>query len=308
MLGWFGIQLNVMSLSLQQLLNMAGIAFSPLVLNISIGIVLSCVMCFGMQAIKKLSYFTAPLLGITLLYAVFSAPGYMPIAVPLTISWLGGVSLIIGANIAAVIDLPTFFRHAKSAKDARICIVLLYGLVVPFIEAVGVYLSAKTGGDSILGVLQAGHGLLWMAWISCFVLLSGWATNNANLYSVIASSYSLPGKLTPALRTIALGAVGTLVACFNPLGSMEGVLDLLGITIGGMGSVILSSYLLKKNLATKSWISLLSWSVGVITGLTTSVFPLFFTGVPAIDAFIAAFVSQLFLNTIYRGNYEKING
>ncbi len=300
MLGWFGIQLNVMSMSCQQLLLMMGVSLSPIFLNIGIGALISAIMCFGMKAMKGLSYVAAPLLGFTLLYALLSSQGSVPSAEPLGFSWLGGLSLIIGANIAAVIDLPTYFRHAKSEKSAKVCILLLYGLVVPLIEIVGVYLSAVKGGGSILEVLQAGHGALWMIWTSFFVLLSGWATNNANLYSSIASSYSLPGQMRPMLRTVALGAIGTTIACFNPLGNIESILDLLGVTIGGMGAVILANYLLeKKKIPTR--FSMLSWISGVAIGLCSAFFHWTITTVPALDAFIASFLIQTLIS---RKNYE----
>lgn len=312
MLGWFGIQLNVMSLSSEQLLNRLEVSPPPLFLNIGIGILLGSVMCLGMKAMKWLSYFSAPLLGITLLYALFSTRGPVPTADPLTTSWLGGLSLVIGANIAAVIDLPTFFRHAQSGKDARICIFLLYGLVVPFIEVVGIYLCAITGGNSILEVLQAGHGTLWAMWISCFVLLSGWATNNANLYSAMTSSYSLPGQFTPTMRTLTLAAIGIVIACFNPLGNIEDVLDLLGVTIGSMGAVVLASYLLERSnlkYINTPWISILSWSIGITIGMSSSFFHWFTTGVPTFDAFLVSLLTQLILNTVYQRteSYEAID-
>lgn len=303
MLGWFSIQLNVMSLCVEQFLNTLGVTVPSLFLNVGIGIVLGLFMCLGMKAMKWMSYFSSPLLGITLLYALFSTQGSFPTSDPLTISWARGLSLIIGANIAAVIDLPTFFRHAHSAKDARICILLLYGLVVPFIEIAGIYLSATTGGNSILEVLQTGHGTLWIMWISCFVFLSGWVTNNANLYSAIASSYSLPGKFTPFMRTLALGVIGIVAACFNPLGNIEEVLDLLGVTVGGMGAVILASYLLERsNLEYKKnpWISILSWTIGVFIGISSSVFHWNISGVPVLDAFMASLLIQLILNVYQR--------
>src|SRR5207253_481956 len=89
MLGWFGIQLNVMSMSLGQLLQMSGITIPLLVLNIVMGILLGSVMCLGMKAMEWLSYLSAPLLVITLLYAVGSVPGGIPLAAPFTNSWLG---------------------------------------------------------------------------------------------------------------------------------------------------------------------------------------------------------------------------
>lgn len=306
MLGWFGIQLNVMGQSATQLLNLAGFVIPSLFLNIGIGLLLSGIMCFGMRAMKGLSYVSAPLLGLTLLYALCSAHGTIPAAAPLTLSSLGGLSLVIGATIAAVIDLPTFFRHARSPKDARICISWLYGLVVPLVEIAGIYLCAVTGGSTILGILQAGHGAAWMAWISCFVFLSGWATNNANLYSAIASSHSLPGRFSSIQRALLLGGIGTAIACLNPLGNISHFLDLLGITIGSMGAVICASYLLEKwRQRQNSWISLLSWTLGVAFGISSALLHWVITGVPTLDAFLASFFIQLILQR--KKSYETIN-
>lgn len=313
MLGWFGIQLNVMSLSAAQLLSGLGFSIPFLPLNIGMGLIISLIMCLGMKAMKNLSYISAPLLGITLLYAAFSAGGALPSMPTLPISWIAGLSLVIGANIAAVIDLPTFFRHATSTKDAKLCILLLYGIVVPFIEIIGVYLFSIVGGNSILDTLQIGHGSLWAMWICCFVLLSGWQTNNANLYSSMASSYSLPGNFPSWMRAIALGGIGTLIACLNPLGNIEHVLDLLGITIGGMGAVILANYLMERtstSYASLPSLSLLSWSIGVAISISSPLLGWWTTGVPAMDAFLISFLTQTTLNFIYqrRKTYENIDG
>ncbi len=311
MLGWFAIQLNVMSLSLGQLLAFGGITIPPLFLNITLGAVLSCIMCFGMRAMKTLSNFSAPLLALTLLYSLFSAHGAMPGGASLAISGLGGISLVIGSAIAAAIDLPTFFQHARSRKDALVGALLLYGLIVPCIEAVGVYLAAVTGGHSILEVFQNGHGLLWGIWISCFVLFSGLTTNTANLYSAITASFSLLGKLSVITRTLGLGAIGIVIACFNPLGNMEGVLDMLSVTIGSMGAVILSSYFLElcKRSSGATISSLISWIVGVAVGLSTFFFHYTLTGISAFDAFLAAAITQIALKSIPQRklSYETID-
>lgn len=307
MLGWFAIQLNVMSLSAAQLFSELGFSIPLLPLNIGMGLLISLAMCRGMNAMKNLSYMIAPLLAITLFYAAFTAEGVIPTRASLPISWISGLSLVIGANIAAIIDLPTFFKHAQSNKDAKFCILLLYGIVVPFLEVLGVYLFSILGGNSILATLQIGHGSLWAIWICCFVLLSGWQTNNANLYSSMTSSCSLPGNFPMWVRAMALGGVGTLIACFNPLSNMESVLDFLGVTIGAMGAVILANYLMERtttNYTPMPQLSLLSWSIGVAISISSVLFQGWTTGVPAIDAFFASFLAQ---TTFYqrRSKYER---
>ncbi len=312
MLGWFGIQLNIMSLGLQQLLGIMGHNIATLPINVCLGIIISSLMCGGMKAMKCMTHLSAPLLGLTLIYTMYYAQGTISQTEPLTFSWLGGLSLIIGANMAAVIDLPTFFRHAKSGIDARICIFLLYGLVVPLIEGAGIYLTAVSKGNSLLEVMQFGHGLLWLAWISFFVIFSGWSTNNTNLYSAVASSYSLPGNFNPILRTLFLGVVGTFIACLNPLGNIEDVLDIFSVAVGGMGAVILASYLLEinhKEIRTTFLISIISWSVGMAISFSCMFFHWFLTGAPAFDAFVASFILQWTLNFFYQRkvSYETID-
>lgn len=246
MLGWFGIQLNIMSMSLEQLLEGMGVFLPPSFLHLGMGIVLSAILCLGIRAMASLANFITPLLALTVLYAIFSSHGSCAKAAVLTPFCFASLLSVIGVNIAVVIDLPTFLRHAKSSKDARICVVLLYGVVVPLIEGAGIYLSTVTGTDSVLGALQSGHGVSWMMWVSCFVLLSGWVTNNANLYSALTSSYALWTKGTVVMRSMVLGAIGTFIACLNPLENIEGILRVFTIVTLGMGAVILCGYLLEK--------------------------------------------------------------
>lgn len=293
MMGWFAVQLNMMSLSLAQIFSFLGVSVNVLLLSVVLGAILSVVMCLGMRAVSCLANISTPLLVLTLFYALFSVEGKMGEASPLSISWIGGLSFVIGGGISSVIDLPNFLQHAKSRKHSCLAIIGLYGFAVPFIEGVGVYLTAKTGGASILEVLQQGHGVLWILWICCFVLLCGWTTNNANLYSATISSYALFKKMNFNKRALILGGVGTLVASCNPLENFGLLLELLGIIIGSMGAVILMSYLLEhfqQKITKKS--SFFSWFLGMGIGL----FPLFLgvslTGVAVLDSFVGAACMQ----------------
>lgn len=303
MLGWFGIQTNVMSITLQQLLNKLDLNFSYILLNICMGLLLACIMCIGMNALKGISYIVSPLLGMTLIYAYASSQGIDQAQELLTFSW-GGLIFVIGANIAAVIDLPTYFRHASSKKDSMLCILFLYGLIAPLIELVGVYLTAASGGDSIVEVMQGQHSPLWMLWISCFILLSGWTTNNGNLYSTITSSYSIAVSYSYPSRALILGSLGTLIACLNPLGNIEYVLDALGVTIGAMGGVMIAGYFAEVlGFRNDPAVSMFSWMIGLMAGI------LFTVSIPIIDAFATAFFIQIMINLcmLKRGNYGTVN-
>lgn len=282
MMGWFGIQLNIITTIVQQLFQTYGMSLDFTLVNIAFGALLTGVMCFGMKALKSLALICAPLLAMTVCYSLYIVTPEETARTFSEFNWMQAISLVIGANIAAVIDLPTFFRHAKSVKDAQKCIILLYAIAVPLIEAAGVYLAYATQGSSLVESLQAGQSAWWAIWISCFVILSGWATNNSNLYSAIASSFVLMQEKSYALRALVLGSFGIGLACFNPLGNFEVMLDLFGIVIGGMGAMILAGSLWPKY---SPAVAFFSWGLGVIWGLAATYFAFSLSGIPLLDTF-----------------------
>lgn len=308
MLGWFGIELNLMGLSLQQLLSMGGFHFSHLFLNIIFGLILAGIMSFGMQTLKWISNITVPLFAFTILILILFVKDLTYLPRHTNFSYFGGAGLIIGANINAAIDLPTFFRHARSGMDAIITILLLYGFVVPLVESLGIYLFLKTGSASVLESFQAGQGLIWVLWINLLTLILGSATNTTNLYSALTSSYCLVSTFSFKIRIFILGFIGIFISCLNPLENLESMLNVFGISIGSMGSVILSSYVLEKmhvNDKRSSSFSLCSWVLGVIIGFVSYCLDWSKTNIPVLDAFIAAFFSNLVLNYLFQINEKR---
>lgn len=310
LVGWFAIQLNMMSLSLEDILRSTYIAASPVSLNIFFGILLTALILYGIRGIGVFANLTMPLLILTLAYAIFSASKTStPEHQSYTISYWGGVSLIIGVEIAAVVDLPTFFQHSKSTKDGLISITLLHILVVPIIEFVGVYLAHKSGGGTILEVFKSGHGFLWNLWVALFLIFAGITTNNANLYSAVVNTKDIFGKLSFKKRAILLGSVATLLSCTNPLMHIEFILNLFGIFIGSMGAVMLSGYILEKTSglpSSKAFCSMFSWIIGSMIGSATLMEMLSITTVPPLDAFLPAFALNFLLAKVFTKNEARL--
>lgn len=293
MMLWFGIQLDTIHMSLQELTQTS---LPSYLIHLGMGCLIALATLKGIKALKWVSNLIGPLLFITLLIALFwPRSTSMPPAPPLSLNWLKGASRIIGGNIAGAIDIPTYFRHARSEKDGKICIVLLFGLLVPIIQFAGVYLSSLSPDTNILQILQPGLGSLWMIWICSFVLLSGLSINNLNLYSTIASSFSLPMRLTFGQRSVLFGLLGTLIACLHPLDNIEFFLDLIAIFIGGMGAVISANFIFDQGNGQFPY-SLLSWFIGCSVGIISSLFPNLLTGVPIFETFVVALLLQISFN------------
>lgn len=310
MLGWFGIQLNVMSESLIDMISLtAGNSqFSPLWINVLLGIAITAIAFYGIHGINRLANFSLPILIFTLGYALYMQEETQ-IKEQLPFSWKG-ISLVLAAAIAAVIDLPTYFRHAASNRDGWISLVMIFGLALPAIEAIGVYLSLHGNGEQLLDSLKSPSSLLWNTWIAIFLILAGWTTNNTNLYSGAISLNILFPKLSEQKRMICLGLTGTLLSCLNLLNHFEVVLDVLGLLLSSMGAVILARALIKpwfREIATIDYrIHFQAWIAGIAIGLASLCQLLPGSAIPTLDTFVATLIITIIF-LIGKKYYEKID-
>lgn len=311
MLGWFGIQLHLISQSLLDILSegLGREMFSLFWLNIGLGCLITGVALYGIQALNQLANFSLPILILTLGYALYMQES-KSIEEVIPFSWKG-ISLVLAAAIAAVIDLPNYFRHARSSKDGQISLLLIFGLALPLIEATGVYLASQGSGDEqLLDHLKNPACPWWNGWLAFFLLLAGWTTNNTNLYSGAVSLSLLFPNLNEQKRIAWLGLVGTILSCFDLLKHFETVLNLFSLLLTGMGAVILAHALFnsqsREDQPINQQLYLQSWAVGVLIGLASLFHLLPSTATATLDTFLATFMTILIF-LIGRKNYEKTN-
>ncbi len=243
LMGWFAIQLNMMSESIFSLFPKT--PFPQTYVNLIIGALVTFVAVKGIRGLELFSKLSIPLLITTLGIALF-LPGNNTMASPASLSIGGGVSLVVATAVFCLIDLPTYWRHARTKKDGVIAAILLFGVALPCIESVGFFLGVKHGATHILGSLQAGGGALWTLWVALFLLLAGWASNNGNLYSAGVNAFALLPRWTEKKRTLVIGGAGTLLSCMRLLDHFAQTLEFMGIAIASMGGVVLGSYLFGK--------------------------------------------------------------
>lgn len=309
LLGWFAIQINIMSLGMRDLfaLDKEGVHTATIIV---LGALITGVAFYGIKGINLLSDISMPLLFITMGYALFTREE--SVAVPAHTFSFAGISLVIAMSVAVVIDLPTYFRYAKSRSDAYISITIIFILVLPFLEILGVYLSSGSSVEGILEVLKRQDGLWWNGWIAVFLILAGWTTNNLNLYSGVVSLEFLCKKTSAALRTLAFGGFGTLLACCDLLAHLEFVLDLMGIFITSIGAVVITRYFLCHFKSMRisehhlKW-HFLAWGVGIVCGFTSMAYGAF-TSIPVLDATIGSSMGTILfitLLTFRKQDYEE---
>lgn len=304
-LGWFAIQLNLMAFSIQEfmtILDFALPAYFFLTINIILGTILTLGMMGGMNTVKQMATISMLLMIGTLTYMLYFVDKNAATASLPQNSGLEGISLVIGFQILGLVDIPTFLLHAKNRTHGMVAIVNMFAIVIPLMMALGAYLFYITGGDSITDIMKTNKSFFWAVWITIFLLLGGWTTNNSNIHSAAVNSKIILGKYSYRYRVIIIGLLGTFIACLNPVAHLEFFLKILNIAIGSMGAVILSSYLLGAH--RDSARPVFAWTLGLFVGLLTLNDFINLTSVPAFDAFITAYMVSLLLTkrNIYENN------
>lgn len=253
----------------------------------------------GLSALSTLSAISLPILIATMGVALFLADQREESSQFELLSW-GSISIAIGAGITAVIDMPTYFRYARSVKEGLLAVVVLFMITVPLIEGVGIYLSYHNPAATITATLMKPNHFLWNLWVLSFMILAGWTTNNTNLYSAAVCLGSIWKNAGEKLSLSLVALIGTVLALAHVLDHLTLFLQALAIFVGSMGAVILTNFL--SGGKTFILISLIAWSLGVMMGLSNIFQLAVLTPIAVLDAFLIASIFA-FLGTFY----ERVN-
>lgn len=247
----------------------------------------------GLRFLTWLSNVCVPLLIATIGYAVYQV-GALSFEQSSDLQsfhvWDGkGISLVLASSIAATIDLPTFYRHARQRKESTGASIVNYLIAMPLVQIAGMWLYYGTKEKTITQAFAAHPSFSWKVWVVCFMLLAGWTTNNVNLYSAALSLKSLFSQLSFS-KLMAIAGLGGCLLVFIPLlDQFAQSLDLIGIFVASMGLVMFMAYILESvSMHPNSLCVWLAWSIGIGSGLIAKFLPAWGTGAPVLDAAMAA--------------------
>ena len=297
---WFAIQTQIMGHDIVPIVEAITALKIPLVvINVVASTLMVACALFGIRAIAVCATLMLPLMIATMGSSV--AMAWKNCSNPLPDMNLhvspSGISLVMAAAISAVVDLPTFFRHARTERDGMIATILTFLVGIPLIEGVGVLLGAWSSASTLNGALAIVDHPLWKAWIVFFIIIAGWTTNNTNLYSA-AMSFRTILPLSEKKSTLVIGITCVVLSCCPLLENLHRILDLMGVCIVSMGGVILTAFFLKKRyharvLHTPSQI--ISCIAGMSVGFINIFQGGFFTHIPILDALAVSALTLIVL-------------
>ncbi|WP_373893732.1 cytosine permease [Virgibacillus sp. CBA3643] len=322
--GWFGVQLDLFGSSLNKVISdVFGVNISPAILVILGGILMTITACIGYKAIEKLSLFAVPLLAILLIGSVYIASrsytyqelNSAPITSdPLTIGM--GISLVIGSLAVGAIIGPDFSRYAKSAKDTVIAAFLGYFVGFSIVLIISAILAKATSEVDVVAIMI---GLGWGTGGMLVLILAQWTTNNTNLYSSALGFSVIFQKIPKYILTIIAGVIGTVLAILGIYDNFISFLNILGVLIPPIGGIYAADFIFRHHVYTFNNIdkiqnirpySVINWviasSIAFMTTPAPTGFGLFtITGASGFDAFLAAFIIQVFIGVLNRESTKK---
>ncbi|HBL98956.1 TPA: hypothetical protein DDZ86_04935 [Candidatus Dependentiae bacterium] len=281
MVGWFAIQLDFIGHCINELIPSLPIAIGSLLAGI--GLMLS--IRSGIKGVGLLSSISLPLLGVATTFALYKIctegllqlPAKPPALFPATIT-------IIAVAIAAVVDIPTYYRFAPSAKTAHLSLALVFLIGLPLIELIGVLMGAFLPGKTLLDVFTT-SGAGYVATLVTLALgFKGFTTNSTNLYSAAVSLHALVPAISPTRSTLITGTVGLALSCLPLLENLETALSALAVATSSLGALFLITY---RSPAPQSPLPIVAWFVGVGVGICSLLSLITLTGEPICDAFLA---------------------
>lgn len=254
---------------------------------------------FGVKMLSRIAMCCLPVMVIVIGYYVVQAKP-LSSEFPVFSFWSGqAVSLVLAANIAGTIDLPTFYRHARNFKDTLFSSFLVYLITIPVIEYLGACLYYSSSVSTIHEALANISSSRAEIWTILFVPITAWTTNNLNLYSASNSIKVLYKNFTFPQAVGVAGLIGLFLITIPMIERYSIFLSIMGIFIITMGATILIAFVFEVyGLQPNTTLSWVAWFCGVIIGLIELRYGQVGTGAIVLDAGIIASLIVTIVNLL----------
>lgn len=304
LIGFFAVTVELFGRSLAALSqDVFGLQVGASACIIGGGALMVLTSIYGFRGLKRLADVAVPVKLIGLMWVVVIAlrdRGMDELfAAPTQPASLGvGISAVIGGVAVGATIFPDLTRFARTSGHAKAAAIGSYVLAFPLVLLLAAIPSIVTQEADLLRIMVT-MSLGLPAFV--FLVFAAWTTNTSNLYSASLGLSSLFGNRSFPVLAAAAGALGIALALFGITDSLMPFLVVLGVSIPPIAGVYLADFYIvrrqrydEESLRTLpgiSWRAFAAWGAGVTLGLAGAADLIRFTGVPAIDSILIAFVT-----------------
>lgn len=308
LLGWFGIQIEMLARAVVGLLGSQFGITAPLgAVIVGSGLLVSTTGIIGVKALGKLATFTVPFLLAVITVPLWVAFGRIDVAgrlaaQPLLPAYDAGtiISIIAGGYMTGIAVTPDVSRFLATRRDMVLGPAIALGLVLPFLILLSASLAVIYGTGDLIGIMtRAGLAAPALA----ILILATWSSNDKNLYESALSLSALVPGVPRWLLASGAAAIGIAFAAMGIFGHFIGFLIMLGIVIAPVAGLYTVDFALRPDryapdapVETRAirplpflvWAlaSAFGWSTLPVAGGGLGLFRL--TGVSTLDALAAA--------------------
>lgn len=316
-LGWFGVQVGFFASNMQTaFLNLWGMDLSLGLLSFIGGMLMMSTAIWGYRSIERLSAWSVPLLVIFIAIAIFTAfhaNGTAAIWEPISGSPIPmgtAISLVIGIFIVGTVLSPDIARWARTPMHAITAAFIGFFVGNSFMTVIAIFLSRVMDSDDLTNIFLAlGLGLPAIIVLT----LAQWTTNTSNLYSASLGFSVVFQRVPKKLITVVAGVLATVLAVAGIYDKFLTFLNIITMFVSPIGGIYTAEFLLvdRKKFTfegldrNKNWVvrSLVAWVAATCFAYMTTPAPdglgwFKLTSVPALDAFIFAFIVQWIVGKI----------
>lgn len=273
-LSWFPMQINAqMDLTERLLAQVPGWTKTiRLIISIVMASIMIGVSMLGIKAIKWACTAIFPLLVLFVLYAVFNRTVPFP-----EITWgvsIHGIILTIVIIFPGIINLPTFFRHARSKADGILALTLMTLFVIGF-EMVTIWFQVDPSQGGVFTPFMPSEG--WTANLVIvlgFVALATFCVNIVNIYFASAALEIVVPNITDTRGYALIGILGILALnFFKSEALIAAIQTVTNNFIGSLGVILVGGYLARtiithRHRIFEKQINIFCWVVGCVTSFT----------------------------------------
>ena len=265
MIGWSAVLLELMSSQLFLALNTQGILVSSILVTVGTGVLVTISSLRGIGQAGTIAMILAIPVFMTLLYLVRTV---MPVGdlllTPALSTSFAGISLVIAATIALVVDLPTYVRTVNTWRNVvwLLVVTLIIGMVL--IESMGAWLACASTKSLIEQMMQGGN--IWCLWVTICFIASSWIACMANIYSAAISIQTVYSRMSLFVCTLLVSVCIIALALCGLVLHFVFVLECMGVLLSSLGAIMLCWYLFGMR-EIFSYISITSWLIGCFVGI-----------------------------------------
>lgn len=298
-LGWWAIQTSVAADAFIALLgiNKQEDLFLCILSTAVIGFLFAIPSILGYGSIKWVDYVAIPaglILVTVALYLSINNLGWEKIASwnpEGSMSFVEGINLVIGINVAQWLIAPDYTRFAKPTWRDNILIPLGIIIVGFPLFLVGGIMSMGSGNADIVEVMQE---LGFPAWGFVVLWVATWTSQLVSNYTgglVLCNMFNLNDDKSRKLMTMLFAVAGIVLALIGIMNQFVNFLYALALVIPVIAGVIMSHYFFinRTDFTTKqswNWLATISVVVGLLVGYLTQY--QYAIGIPAVQSLIVS--------------------